>query len=157
MNLKLKLSILFFIVFTTNNVIYGQTKKVTLAETKISNVNCKHTKVINLDNGDTSCYVFFGFQNAEYTTITDIVSIMFNAKDTSEIKEFTKCLKSAYSEMGNKSTITWDKTKYRIILYDFSSDLYLKQPTSRGKGYTLLSKENVLLLINWIESIGYKN
>jgi hypothetical protein len=157
MNSKQILSILFFILLTTNSVIYGQTKRVTISEAKIGGIDCQHKKTINLDKGDTSYYVIFGFQNAEYQTLIDIVAIGFHAEDSAEIKEFSKSLKSAYNQMGSKSTITWSKSKYRITLYDFSPNLYLMQPIEKGNGYIIISKENVLLLINWIESIGYKN
>lgn len=155
--LIMKNLIIVFFILISPNLIFGQKKVINISETKIGTVSCKYSQSIDLEKGDTLTYVFLGFSNAKYTTITDIVSIMFLIiDDSSNVIGFVKNLKSAYNEMGSKSTISWDKEEYKINLYDFTDNLYLYEAESSGSGYTILSKKQVEKLYTWLEGIGFK-
>jgi hypothetical protein len=134
---------------------YSQIKTVDISKKNIGGISCRYANSIDLNKGDTLTFLYFGFQNAKYTAITDIVSIMFVPKrDSLELFEFVKSLKMALSEMGSKSAITWTKDKYQIRLYDFSDGLYLYEARQKGDGHIILYKNEVSSLINWIDSLG---
>lgn len=145
--------ILILILFSS---VFSQTKRTTIAEDKVGPVHCLYQRNIDIDKGDTVDILYFGFQNAKYSSISDIKSIGFDAlKDTASIFQFVKDLKSAYKEMGAKTAISWDREKYVLDLYDWANTLYLR-PEKNESGYCLLNKNKVLELYTWIENIGFK-
>ena len=70
----------------------------------------------------TSVYFFYGFQNEEYKTITDIGSIFLRKK--SDLKTLADML-SKFSEKPNGTDASYENKNYRITLYDFSPDIYI--------------------------------
>lgn len=138
---------------------FAQKKTVVISEKDISlqhRLKCQYAMRINKETNDTVTYVYVAFQNSEYTTIIDIASILFDvSKNRDNVKKFTKTLKDALQEMGNKTTIEWDEENYRISLYDFSKSLYLRESRKKGDGYTILPKSKVEDLISWLESNGF--
>ena len=136
----------------------SQTKKETLSEKKLGDLECNLYQNINLETFDTTLYLSISFQNAKYNKIVDIKSIFFNVKNNdADIKELIKNLKDAYSQIGKKQQLSWNKKHYLIDLFDNSNDLYLSESSDKGTGYTLVKKYNVELLIQWLESIVSKN
>ena len=102
--------LIFFLSFSVCGYLNAQTKRLSISEKQIGGVNCKYYKSIDLDKIDTVAYVYLGFQNAKYSTISDIVSIFFElTTDSTDIFDFIKDLKTALPEMGNKSSIAWNK------------------------------------------------
>ena len=60
------------------NPIFSQTVKNELGKIKLLGFSSvTYEQRIDLDKGDTLTYLYMGYQNSEYTTITDIQSIMF--------------------------------------------------------------------------------
>jgi len=135
------------------NFFYAQKKRVTISESKIGGLSNSYTKSINLETKDTIYSVFSGFQNEEYKTITDIKYIAFSNNEN--LKEFIKDLKNALIEMESKVSISWKREYYKLDLYDFSNELYLQEAPKKGKGYTLLTKNQVSEYIVWLETIDF--
>ena len=153
----MKKNILAFLLLVLTIEGNAQVKRVSISETKIGTVNCLYGMSVDLEKGDTTTYIHLGFQNAKYSSITDIKSIFFvMATDSNDVSNFVKDLKMALGEMESKESISWDKKKYSLTLYDFSNSLYLREARSDGDGHTMLSKKQVEKLISWLESIGFK-
>jgi len=133
--------------------LYSQKKRVDISSEKIGSLICSYTMSIDIDKADTLYYVYIGFQNKEYSHITDIKSVMF--VDTKELSQFTSDLKKMIPEMDEKkNNFEFKRTDYVLSKYDFTKDLYLKE-TRRG-GYTSISKGQVEKLIEWIEGLQFK-
>ena len=67
--------------------------------------------------------MWIGFQNAEYSAITDIKSVMITNK--SDFKQFIKDLVSVYKIMSSdeKANMDWDRSPlYKLNLYDFAKN-----------------------------------
>jgi hypothetical protein len=135
------------------NFFYAQKKRVTISESKIGGLSNSYTKSINLETKDTIYSVFSGFQNEEYKTITDIKYIAFSNNEN--LQEFIKDLKNVLIEMESKVSISWKREYYKLDLYDFSNELYLQEAPKKGKGYTLLTKNQVSEYIVWLETIDF--
>jgi hypothetical protein len=135
------------------NFFYAQKKRVTISESKIGGLSNSYTKSINLETKDTIHSVFSGFQNEEYKTITDIKYIAFSNNEN--LQEFIKDLKNVLIEMESKVSISWKREYYKLDLYDFSNELYLQEAPKKGKGYTLLTKNQVSEYIVWLETIDF--
>jgi hypothetical protein len=118
------------------------------------NVTLKYQRSVDLDKGDTTYMVYFIFQNAKYTSITDTKIIAFYEK--SSIAQLMKDMKSAYKQMitGEKVSIDWNREKYKLNLYDFSNDLYLIEGKGTG-GYTMMSKKDVADLMEALSTIDF--
>jgi hypothetical protein len=143
--------ILIALLFT--NFFYAQKKRVTISESKIGGLSNSYTKSINLETKDTIYSVFSVFQNEEYKTITDIKYIAFSNNEN--LQEFIKDLKNVLIEMESKVSISWKREYYKLDLYDFSNELYLQEAPKKGKGYTLLTKNQVSEYIVWLETIDF--
>jgi hypothetical protein len=108
---------------------------------------------IDLESQDTLSYVYLGFQNAKYTSITDIKSIFFSKDDI--FKQFLKDLKIALEELkkNEKTNLNWDRSpNYQLKIYDFSKNLYVFEGEGTG-GYTLLTQKNIQILIEQLSQI----
>jgi hypothetical protein len=131
----------------------AQKKTVDISKTEIGKLNAKHSLSIDLEKKDTIAYVYLGFQNEKYKSISDRKSILFRNQE--EVNAFIKDLKTAFPEMETKQNINWKKEKYSISLYDFSFEMYLSDKPSSVSGYTLLTKKDVENLITWLEKIQF--
>lgn len=152
--MKLISSIAFFTILHFTCI--AQVKSVDISNKKIGTLNCIYKMSIDLDKGDTTKYIYIGFQNAKYSSIIDTKSIFFGIPNNQdEVLEFTKHLETALGEMGSKSSISWRKDRYSIILYDFSSLMFLGESEKEGSGYTKLNKKNVQKLIDWLKSCEF--
>jgi len=141
------------LLFCTTTIL-AQTKRIEISKFKVSQISADYSKSINLSTKDTLKYVYLGFQNAEFKSVTDIKSIMFTNQN--ELDEFVIDLKTALPEMDTKQNIDWDKKKYSLAIYNFNSALYLKEGSKYSRGYTMLSKKDVEKLIIWLESIVFE-
>ena len=144
--MKKILSILLVLgVFSTH--LFSQTITKDLNSKKIGSLDCKHSMSINVEKSDTSYYVYCGFQNQKYSSITDIGSIFMSTMVEKDriVSDLKKCVKY----MDDKSI---SFTLNEFTLYDFSKNLYINDE-SGVKKYTTLNKRNVLKWIEWLESI----
>ena len=132
------------------NPIFSQTVKNELGKIKLLGFSSvRYEQSINLDKGDTLTYLYMGYQNSEYTTITDIQSIMFTKK--SEVESFITDIKKIVEFMGDKKEIGFDRDDYFLKLYDFDS-----KRLRVGKDFkktTVVFEKNVRKLIVWLEGL----
>lgn len=151
MNKALLTSVFIFFFFSSS--ITAQKKRLEISKTKIGNLSPNYSKSIDLEKNDTIYYVYIGFQNLKYKSITDSKSIFLT--NDSDIKGLVKDLKMALAEMNVKQNIEWKKELYALILYDFSNELYIAESPKKGSGYTTISKKEVDELIKWLESFEF--
>lgn len=156
----MKYTLLSFLLISSIFV-FSQTKRIEILKEEIGPLSIKYVKSINLDKGDSLYFVYIGFQNAKYTSITDIKSLGFSKDNI--FKQFLKDLNIALEEMekNQKVNLDWDRSPdYKLNLYDFNSNnLYVVQGAGTG-GYTIISKKQVSELIKIlarIERIGNEN
>jgi hypothetical protein len=118
------------------------------------NVKLTYQRSIDLDKGDTLYMVFFIYQNAKYSTITDTKVIGLYNKE--ELAQFVKDMKTAYKQMitGEKVSIDWSRDKYKLSLYDFTNNLYLAEAKGTG-GYSIMSKKNVAEMLELVTTIDF--
>jgi len=148
LNLKLITFTLLFGMLI--NPIFSQKVKNELGKIKLMGFSSiRYEQGIDLDKGDTLTYLYMGYQNSEYTTITDIQSIMFTKK--SDVESFITDIKKIVEFMGDKKEISFDRDKYFLKLYDFDS-----KRLRVGKDYkktTVVFEKNVRKLIVWLEGL----
>ena len=105
LNLKLITFTLLFGMLI--NPIFSQKVKNELGKIKLlGSSSVRYEQRIDLDKGDTLTYLYMGYQNSEYTTITDIQSIMFTKK--SDVESFITDIKKIVEFMGDKKEISFD-------------------------------------------------
>jgi hypothetical protein len=96
---------------------------------------------------DTVVYFYYGYQNLEYKTITDIGSIFFHKKE--DLQQFVDALK----ELGNKEDgVNLDfsiNKKYSLKLYDFSPKVIWL--TDKEGKYTTIQKKQANKIATEIE------
>lgn len=129
----------------------AQKKTIDVSLIKIGQISGKYSKVIDLEKNDTLSYVYLGFQNFKYKSISDIRSVFFPKQE--DLKSFIEDLKTALPEIGSKQNIDWKRQLYSISVFDFSNNLYLFERPSKGDGYTTLNKKELEKLIEWLDSI----
>ncbi len=141
---------LFVLSFRAN----AQVKTIKLLDTRVANVHILYDKMVDLEKNDTLYMVYMGFQNAKYSSITDIKSIAIT--DSTTFNEFKKDLNTAFKQMetGEKVSMRWDRKEYGLILHDWTSELSLENGEKYSRGYTYLSKKQVLKLITQVSRIN---
>jgi hypothetical protein len=125
----------------------------TLYKKKISGVNIEMTNTRDETRNDLTL-VFLSFQNAKYTTISDIGNITLS--DSSELNQFISDLNGAYEYLmtGKKgTTIEYSHKRYSIHLYDFSREIYLYD--EKGRRYTILNARSVKSLIEYLSTLKF--
>lgn len=145
--------VLFITLIIIPFLSFSQKKTVNLLESQVGPISLKYSMTIDLENQDTLAYVYLGFQNAKYTSITDIKSIFFSKDEI--FKQFLKDLKIALEELekNEKINLEWDKSpNYQLKIYDWSKNLYVREGEGTG-GYTTLSKKQIQILIERLSQI----
>jgi hypothetical protein len=118
------------------------------------NVKLTYQRSIDLDKGDTTFMVFFIYQNAKYSAITDTKIIGLYSKE--ELAQFVKDMKTAYKQMltGEKVSIDWSRNEYKLRLFDFTNDLYLIEAKGTG-GYSIMTKKHVAEMLELVSTIDF--
>lgn len=148
------MKVLFIVAALTSVFSFAQTKRETVSEIKIGTVSCSHNRSINTETGDTIAYVYLSFQNMEYSSITDIKSVMLPIGDSyTDVADFLKDLKAAQTEMASKVSMSWDRERYDLILYDFSKSLYIYSGGKDVTGHTTLTMKQVTEMIAWFDGL----
>jgi hypothetical protein len=128
----------------------GQSVTKKLQEVKVGTISC-HFAYVAEPGSDTTYYVWCGFQNLEYSAITDIGSVMVASQ--TELEEFITNLEKCLPFLDEKSQMRIDKKGYALIVYDFSKgQLYVTD--EKGK-YTHISKAQVQKWIDWLKTIKF--
>lgn len=154
--MKKTLLLLFMLSVATPFFSYGQTKRVNLLSVKVGTVDVKYIKSVDLEKNETFYTAYLAFQNSKYTSITDTKFIFFQSK--SELETFLKDLNIIYKQMllDEKINLSFDKENYRLTLYDFSPNLYLRN-VKDVSGSTILSKRFAKELIDNLSQIDFGN
>lgn len=148
---KIILFLVMSLVFSVSGK--AQQKRVTILESKIGLLKPSYSKTIDLETKTTLYYLYIGFQNQKYKSITDSKSVFIT--NDADLKNLIKDLKMAMPEMESKQNIEWKKDLYILALYDFSDKLYFCESPKKGSGYTTISKKEVEELILWLESFQF--
>lgn len=150
--MKKTLSTLFALFLLTG--LMAQKKTIDILTKKLGKIErIVYAKEVDLDKGDTAYYIYMGFQNAKYSTITDIKSIILTKEE--DLAELIKDLRLALPEMGTKTTLHFDRKKYSLAVYDFTKELSFGQAQNNGSGYCFLNKKDVEKLIALLETIQF--
>lgn len=147
---KLLLTLCLLISFSA----FAQTKKTKILEEKIGTVNVTYSKNTDLDKDETYYFCSLIFQNAEYSSITDLKVISF--MDIDELQAFIIDLRKIHYQMilDEKIDFSFKRTEYSLVLYDFSPNLYIN--TVKGvPGHTILGKNFVKKLIDSLSKIDF--
>lgn len=143
MKINITLILLSFSLFG-----FSQKLSKTISETKITGfISVEFKMSVDTEKEDTTYYIYCGFQNLEYSTITDIGSVFITKQD--ELSELIKDLKSVIDIMDTKPNYDITRKRYTLKLYDFSKTLYVESE----RKYTQLSKNKCVLWLNWLESL----
>lgn len=152
MRLLFTASLLILCMATT-----AQKKTITVVEDKIGGITCSVQSTINLLSKDTTTSVVLTFQNAKYSSITDIGVILFMEPDAYTIKDFIDDLKMAEKEMEEKQSIEWERDLYTLNIYDFNKGkLYVETSSKHVRKYTTINKKQVAKLIEWMQNNALK-
>jgi hypothetical protein len=144
------------ILLLVTAISFGQTKNEKLIDQKIGKINFLYDKSTELETKEIRYLLYLGFQNEKYKSITDIKSVAFNDKES--ITQFIKDLNTAKTQMQSKEKIDlkWNRKRYNLALYDFSTALYL-QKSSDSDAYTTLTLKDVEKLITTLLKIDFGN
>jgi DNA mismatch repair ATPase MutL len=73
-----------------------------------------------------------------------------------DIEAISKDMKVVFKQMfsGQKVDMDWTREKYKINLYDFSSDMYFLEAKGTG-GYTIMNRRAVSDFIEIISTIDF--
>ena len=146
--------------------LYSQKSNKTIYEKKIGSLDCKFDRVIDLSKSDTSYYIYCGFQNIKYSSITDLGSIFLTnqtdlLKTIEDLKECVKYMddKSISYSIDNKRYVGTksEEVKGRFYIYDFSKNLYISDLSQLTEKYTTINKKKLLKWIDWLEMVGNDN
>ena len=146
--------------------LYSQKSSKTIYEKKFGTIDCKFDRVIDLSKSDTSYYVYCGFQNMEYSSITDLGSIFLTnqtdlLKTVEDLKECVKYMDDksiSYSVehkryVGTKS----EEVVGKFLIFDFSKVLYIYDVSQLTEKSTMINKKKLLKWISWLEMVGNDN
>ena len=146
--------------------LYSQQSTKTIYEKKFGSLDCKFERMIDLSKSDTSYFIYCGFQNQKYSSITDLGSIFIvNQTDLLKvIKDLKECLKYMDDKsinysiehkryVGTKS----EEVVGRFYLYDWSKGLYISDDSKLTEKYTSINKKKLLKWIGWLEMINNDN
>lgn len=150
----MKKIILGITLLLLTSISFGQVKREKLIDEKIGKISFRYAKSTDLEKNEIIYFVYLGFQNEKYTSITDIKSVSFFDKES--LNEFIKDLNAAKTQMllKQKTDLSWNRKKYNLAFYDFSFDLYLKQATGT-EAYTTLDEKTVDKLIEVLMKIDF--
>lgn len=148
----IKAGIIFIIIIGQSCSLFCQKKTIDISEAKIGELRCKHRKTFDVDKGDTLRFIFIGFQNAEYSSITDIHSIIFDTnEDSLDVLQFISDLKNAVTELQNKSNMDWNRKIYSLSINKTIPSISLSKTNDRG--YCWIHKNQAIKLIAWLTAI----
>lgn len=128
---------------------FSQRIETTISEGKFGTIDAEFFKTI--ENGDTSYFLACSFQNAEYTTITDIGSIFIT--DQLTLDSLISDLEGIAAYFGTKTKISYDRKKYSLTHYDFDpSVIYVREEDDK---HTMINKKNAEKWLIWLKTIKF--
>lgn len=144
---KLYLTVLILSFFCEAN---GQTKNIKLYGKKYDGIQVEYRKLINFESKDTNYFVWIFFQNARYSTISDLKFITLESDN--DIANFKSDLIEAFKQQDKKegASMSWKRSGYSIQLTE-SNFLYLEDQSERG--YCNLYRKNGQKIYDTLERI----
>lgn len=135
-----KLFVVFAVMLASS--MNAQTIRKTISSKKI-NVYLECEKIMKVENGDTTNYIYCSFPNAEYPALKDRGSVYFS--NQTDLNEFRTKLNEASSFVGQK------------VSTEIKGNGYLLFVPEKGKNITFYDSEGKYMMINqsmiekWIE------
>jgi hypothetical protein len=132
----------------------AQVKRDKYLEKVAGNLKITYQKITDMDNDKITYSVYLSFQNDKYKSLTDIKVIgLYSAAD---IEAITKDMKNVFKQMfsGEKTNMDWTREKYKMTLYDFTTNMYFAEAKGTG-GYTIMPKRAVSDFIEIISTIDF--
>ena len=143
--------------------LYSQKSNKTIYEKNFGSLDCEFERVIDLSTSDTSYYIYCGFQNIKYSSITDLggIFLTYQTDLMKVIEDLKDCLKYMDDESINYSVdvkrfvgTTSEEVRGKFYIYDFSKNLYISDLSQLTEKYTTVNKKKLLKWIEWLEMIG---
>ena len=140
-----------FILLSTS--LFAQVKREKFIEKYAGNLKITYQKTIDVESNDTRYGVFLLFQNDKYKTLDDTKIVLLTS--VVELEQCKKDVISAFKQMfSGKVDMSWVRDKYKINLYDFSSDMYFTEGKGTG-GYVIMNRRAVSDFIEIISTINF--
>ena len=132
----------------------AQVKRDKFLEKYAGNLKITYQKITDMDNDKITYSVYLSFQNDKYKTLTDIKVI--GLYSVADIEAITKDMKNVFKQMfsGEKTNMDWTREKYKMTLYDFTTNMYFAEAKGTG-GYTIMPKRAVSDFIEIISTIDF--
>lgn len=147
LNIKL---IIFSLIFgmLINPIFSQEIEEKPISEFKTPGFQCEYKK------GDRGGYIYCWYQNPDYTTITDIISIMLSRRET--VENLIKDLESSLTFLGTNQTVRYTKNNsYKILVYDFwKKGIYIGNHKDTE---WRLYKKYIIKYIDWLKSLDLKH
>lgn len=139
----LKLRFLFIIILTSTYGLNAQEVRKTLVSQKILPFTFEHILRYNVDTGDSSDYVYCGFQDMKYTTIVVTGSIFCsNQKTLDATKEE---LRSVVKFMTENPGVVFSKGNYDV--YDFAPKFMWYRDGTKTTRFNIATANKLLLAL----------
>ena len=140
-----------FILLSTS--LFAQVKREKFIEKYAGNLKITYQKTTDVESNDIRYGVFLLFQNDKYKTLDDTKIVLLTS--VVELEQCKKDVISAFKQMfGGKVDMSWVRDKYKIHLYDFSSDMYFIEGKGTG-GYVIMNRRAVSDFIEIISTINF--
>jgi hypothetical protein len=141
----MKKLVLMFSLMSLSFVGFNQTQeRVTIV--KGTSIDFKIEKFIS-NSIDTAIYFYYGYQNMEYKTITDIGSIIIYKQ--SDLQNFVDALRTLAEKEEGLNIVVSIPNKANLRVYDFSQKtIWL---TDKNGKFTTFSKKQALKIADEIE------
>lgn len=141
--------LLFVIIVTQTN---AQEKRIKLSVIKVGHIDGNYSMAVDMSKSDTAYYIYLGFNNMKYPSLTDIQSVFITTSE--DLNKLVQDLDSAINNIDDKEAdITWSNEKYSIDKWQGYKALMLYSP--RNEGYTSLNKKQASDLVSWLKKIDF--
>ena len=146
-------NLLFGLLMLLSTSLFAQVKREKFIEKYAGNLKITYQKTIDVESNDTRYGVFLLFQNDKYKTLDDTKIVLLTS--VVELEQCKKDVISAFKQMfSGKVDMSWVRDKYKINLYDFSSDMYFTEGKGTG-GYVIMNRRAVSDFIEIISTINF--
>jgi len=143
----LKLRVLFIIILTSTYSLNAQEVRKTLVSQKILPFTFEHVLRYDVATGDSSDYVYCGFQDMKYTTIVVTGSIFCS---TQKSLDDTKAeLSSVVKFMTENPGVVFTKGSYNV--YDFAPKMIWYQDGTKTTRFNIATANKLLIALGGVK------
>lgn len=129
------------------NTIYAQEVRKTLVSQKILPFTFEHILRYNVDTGDSSDYVYCGFQDMKYTTIVVTGSIFCSNQRTLDATK--EELRSVVKFMTENPGVVFSKGNYDV--YDFAPKFMWYRDGTKTTRFNIATANKLLLALESVK------